>query len=133
MLPWTSEPDTPEEPEQLNRLASVLSHNSDDLGGEGSEDYEPNEGSEDEGSEDEGYLPAVPETPQHVRIQCELDVVVIRQKTVSRNGPALLGSLHAVWQALNAVEMMARGDEVEDPDATEPDSDEDADTTKVEP
>jgi hypothetical protein len=42
------------EPEELNRLASVLSHNSDNLGREGSEDYEPNEGDEDEGSEDEG-------------------------------------------------------------------------------
>ncbi|KAJ7663061.1 hypothetical protein B0H14DRAFT_3539942 [Mycena olivaceomarginata] len=54
MPPWTSEPDAPEEPEELNRPASVLSHNSDDLGGEGSEDYEPNDGDEDEGSEDEG-------------------------------------------------------------------------------
>jgi hypothetical protein len=51
------------------------------------------------------------------------------------DGPALLDSLHAVRQALNAVETMARGDEVEDPDSTEADSDdsEDADTTKVEP
>ncbi|KAJ7825990.1 hypothetical protein B0H14DRAFT_2596189 [Mycena olivaceomarginata] len=48
------------------------------------------------------------------------------------DGPALLGSLHAVQQALNAVETMARGDEVEDPDATEPDSDKDTDTMKVE-
>ncbi|KAJ7834820.1 hypothetical protein B0H14DRAFT_2590712 [Mycena olivaceomarginata] len=122
-------------------------------------------------NEHRGYLPALPETPQCVRIRRELDVVVIGRKNrvkkrvfkaqnlddtmkanievISRflraarrdereqfafpDGPALLGSLHAVRKALNAVETMARGDEVEDPDATEPDSDEDADTTKVEP
>jgi hypothetical protein len=56
-----------------------------------------------------------------------------REQFAFPEGPDnVMASLVAVRKAISAVEVMARGDEIEDPNATESDSEDDPDATKVE-